>query len=207
MGGVKAGRCWLLGLFLISATAHATTMDELVDGDFSGDRAQPSDYVLEPGSNSLLGRTAAGDLDYVSVEVPPGATLDSMTLVEFASADLVAFIGLQSGAVFTQPPVGTDVAQLLGYAHFGTGEGNVGTDILDDIGNGFGAIGFDPPLPAGTYTFWIQQLGLTTDYHFDVFVMPEPSSEAMLAVGCSALALLARARRRAGSAASAFPSA
>ena len=206
MGRVRLACCsWLAGLFLLSSPVHGISMDELVDGDFSGNRSQPSDYVLGPGSNSLLGKTVGGDLDYVSVRVLPGMTLDSMTLVSYASNDSTAFIAIQSGAVFTEPPSGTNIAKLLGYTHIGPGAGNVGTDILDDLGVGPGAIGFHPPLSEGTYTFWIQQLGATTSYHFDLFVMPEPSSEAMLAAGCAALAMLERTRRRRGLAVIAAP--
>jgi broad specificity phosphatase PhoE len=40
----------------------------------------------------------------------------------------------------------------------------IGTDILDEIGNGLNAQGFDGPLPSGDYTFALQQLGASSDY-------------------------------------------
>jgi len=35
-------------------------------------------------------------------------------------------------------------------------------------------MGFVPPLPSGTYTFWAQQLNGPTTYQLDFVVAPEP---------------------------------
>ena len=75
------------------------------------------------------------------------------------------------------------------------GEHLLGTDILDDLGEGDGAIGFTPPLGPGTYSFWLQQVNDPfTAYGLDFVVVPEPASAALLALGLTALAGLRSAR-------------
>ena len=164
-----------------SRAAAALTIDESVIGDLSNDRLAPSFFTLELGTNSLIATSISGDREYVALEVPAGMTLDSMVLVDYIGGDPIAFVGIQSGAQFTEPPVGTAIFRLLGYTHFGPGADNVGTDVLDDLGLGAGASGFTPPLPAGTYSFWIQQTGTApTDYHFELTLVPEPSLALLL---------------------------
>jgi hypothetical protein len=87
----------------------------------------------------------------------------------------------------------------LGYTHFGPGAGNVGLDILPSMGTGAGSQGFTAPLAAGSYTFWIQQLGALTNYDFNFAVtrVPEPSSLLLAVVGLGILPLLAHRRRHA----------
>ena len=59
---------------------------------------------------------------------------------------------------------------------------------------GPGAIGFTPPLPAGDYTFWMQQTGANSaTYQFDFIVTPEPATAGLLFA--AAVLLL---RRRSG---------
>ncbi len=181
---------------LAAARTQANVIWNETSGDLSGDRLAPSAFVLNVGSNNLIGSVAGGELDYVALTVPAGAQLTEITLVSYASVDQVAFIGMQQGATFTEPAVGTNVANLLGYTHFGSGGAAPGTDILDNIGTGAGAQGFVPPLPAAEYTFWIQQLGSLTEYNLDFVVVPEPSSwllAVLSAVG--ALTYLRKHRR------------
>ena len=71
----------------------------------------------------------------------------------------------------------------------------MGTNILDDMGKGEGAIGFKPPLPEGAYTYWMQETSPdVATWQFDYVVVPVPSpagAPVMLALG----ALAARRRR------------
>ncbi len=58
-----------------------------------------------------------------------------------------------------------------------------------------GAIGFQVPLGSGPYTLWLQQTNaVLTGYQFDITVVPEPGTIALLAVGL--VGLLAAGRRR-----------
>ena len=141
--------------------------DEAVSGDISDNPNAPLTLDLSEGTTRLSATTGGGDQEYVTVTVPEGSQLDSIDLESYSPND-VAFIGVQEGSTFTEPlDNSADTSQCLGYTLFGASA--EGTDILDNIGNGsngasFGGQGFDGPLPAGTYTFAIQQLGADSDY-------------------------------------------
>jgi hypothetical protein len=192
----------LLGLSL-GSVASAADYDESMDGDLSGNRLAPTSIALGLGSNTVTATSVAGDLEYYTMAVPSGHTLSAVTLASYASLDGLAFVAVQSGTTFTEPATGTDVGQLLGWTHFGSGNSTVGTDILDDMGAGAGAIGFTPPLPAGNYTFWSQQTGASsTTYalNFQVMAVPPPvpalSGSAALLLGAGLGLILIGTRRR-----------
>lgn len=170
----------LLGLLVFPGAAHADSgYDEGTDGDLSGDRAAPTTFALTTGVNRIQATSVQGDLEYVTVTLPRGGQLEQMIVASFVSSDTVAFAGIQQGATFTEPNSGADVANLLGYSHFGPGRSNVGTDILDEMGAGAGAIGFSTPLTGTTYTLWLQQTGVaTTTYALDLVVGPGVSTMA-----------------------------
>ncbi|MEL7330658.1 MAG: pre-peptidase C-terminal domain-containing protein [Cyanobacteria bacterium J06560_2] len=145
----------------------ANGYDEAVSGDISDDPNAPLALDLAEGTTRLSATTGGGDQEYVTVTVPDGFQLESINLDSFSPND-VAFVAVQEGATFTEPlDNSADVSELLGYTLFGPSA--VGTDILDNIGNGsnganFGGQGFEGPLSAGTYTFALQQLGEDSDY-------------------------------------------
>jgi len=147
--------------------APGALYDESVDGEITDDPTNPLSLALGNGSNIINGAVIAGDIDYVTVNVPEGYVLSEIELADYDSVDDLAFIGIQRGTVFTEPPVETNVANLLGFTLFGID--TEGTDILPNIGSGEGAQGFTAPLEAGDYTFWIQQTGPdTVGYSFDL---------------------------------------
>jgi D-alanyl-D-alanine carboxypeptidase len=148
--------------------------NEAINGDISGDPNRPLALELTAGDNILRATSAAGDLEYVTVTVPAGFQLDSIELTSYASEDAIAFAAVQRGSVFTEPPTGTNVGNLLGYSHFGVAD--LTADILDNLASGEGAIGFTVPLPSGDYTFWLQQTGESSTYTFDfnVSAVEEP---------------------------------
>jgi hypothetical protein len=190
----------LVAASLVSAGAPvfgAVAWDETLHGDLSGTFSSPTGLALVSGTNSLHATSGSGgDLDFFTFTLPGGMTLTSLTLVSYSSIDGTAFVGMQSGTMFTEAPGGITADELLGYTHFGTAPGNVGTDILDDIGNGAGAMGFTPPLASGSYVFWIQQAGgVATTYQMNFEVIPEPGTVALLA-GATALAAAILRRRR-----------
>lgn len=189
----RPGLAVALGLAVAATGARASIIhDEGVDGDLSGDRFIPTAYTLAFGTNSVIATSVSGDREYVTLSVPAGMQLDSVVLFSYVGVDLTAFIAVQAGTTFTEPPTGTDANNLLGWTHFGPGVGNVGTDILDDLGASSPAIGFSPPLAAGDYTWWMQQTGASpATYQFDFNVSPEPATLALVA-----LAALALRRRR-----------
>lgn len=169
----------------MSHFANGASYSETVDGDMSGDGLAPSSLSLEFGSNAISGSTVAGDLDYLTIHVLDGGALAAIVLTGFGSTDDLAFIAIQSGTRLTEPASGTDVANLLGWAHLAQ---PLGDDYLALMGTDPGAIGYSGPLPAGDYTLWIQQTGpQPVDYAFDALVdLPELASVVLLALAALA---------------------
>ncbi len=140
--------------------ASLALFDEADDGEISDDPSNPLPLQLANGENRIRASVIVGDLDYVTVNVPAGQELSSITLDEYVSSNSTSFVGIQAGTVFTEPATGTTVGNLLGYAHFGTSM--IGTDILPAVSVGAGAQGFSPPLAAGDYTLWMQETSSAT---------------------------------------------
>jgi hypothetical protein len=161
--------------FIVSPSTTTPIYDEGVDGDLSDDRFNPTDLPpLVEGGNVLTATSVANDLEYLTVSVPSDFELTAILLESYISTDDRSFIAVQSGDTFTEPPTGTDVTNLLGWTHFGTGLGQVGADILDDMAGGAGAIGFTPPLSSGDYTFWLQETGtISATYTLNLIISRE----------------------------------
>jgi hypothetical protein len=179
-----------MALTAAPATFAVTIHDEALDGDLSGSGAAPTALAFAPGVNSVSGSTVAGDLDYFSFGIPAGYLLGQIVLAEFVTTDDRSFIAIQSGSAFTEPPSGTDPANLLGWTHFGTALDvpGPGTNILDEMGAAVPAIGFPGPLPAGSYTVWLQETGgIPVGYRLDFVVIPEPASGALLGLALAGL--------------------
>ena len=134
----------------------AVIWDETTNGDLSGNRLVPTALRLSLGHNDVFGSVQGSELDYFTITLPPQTQLQQLVLQSYASTGQRAFIGIQQGSTFTEPPPGTNVANLHGWTHFGPRAGNVGTDILDNIGVGAGAQGFVPPISPGPYKLWVQ---------------------------------------------------
>jgi hypothetical protein len=175
---------------LAGPAAAATLWNESVNGDLSNVRTAPTNLALSIGSNTITGTTVAGDVDFFTVTVPGSAFFSALTLIQFTTADDLDFLAIESGPIITST---TSPANMLGYVHLNAAF--VGTDVLDDMALGDGALGFTPPLPAGTYAMWTQQLQTQmVSYSFDLVVVPEPTQATLLTAG---LVVLAVARRRA----------
>lgn len=168
--------------FALAVPAHAVVWIESIDGDLSGSFSTPTAIgTFDVGTHSIIGGDSNGNRDFFSFTVPEGASLVSIFNFSYVGADGTAFIGIDSG-------IGIDGSNLpgnlLGYAHFGSGPGTVGTEIIDDIAAGAGAAGFTPPLGAGTYTVWMQQGGpAESSWQMDFTVVPEPTIPLLLLSG------------------------
>ena len=164
---------------LLSTAGHAAGWDESVDGDLSDSGLAPDTLTLGVGSNPVRGVFGAPDLDYLRVVVPDGFQLAAL---RYGTGNVLggvrSFIGVQAGAQMTVLPDAGSAAGLLGWSHFQ--QASVGTDLLPDIGRGFGATGFVGALPAGSYTFWIQDTspepGLAFSFDLVLTAVPEPAS-------------------------------
>jgi hypothetical protein len=185
-------------VFLTAAgAAHALDYDETVNGELSDVRLNPTKLTFAAGTNTLSMSTQPGDRDYFTFAVPSGSQLTSIFHQTYESTDAVAFIGLQSGTTLTEPLVGTNANNLLGYTLYGAD--TVGTEIIDDLaasGSSIpAAMGFVAPLPAGDYTFWMQQTGALATYSLDFTLTPVPEPEQWALMLAGVLLFAARMRK------------
>jgi hypothetical protein len=165
------------------------------EGDLSNNRLAPTLLSLSSGPNSVTGAVTAGERDYFRITVPENASLAQIVLAAYGTNNL-GFFAIQRGTQITVDPAGASAAPLLGWVH--TTRGLAGTNILDNLGNGAGAMGFTPPLGPGDYSFWMQQANaVLTTYTFDLVIVPEPSVASLLAAGLVGLALARRRRTQA----------
>jgi hypothetical protein len=192
----------ILAALALSTLAPASTRaaifyDEFHQGDLSNNRFAPTPFTLTAGDNELIGELAGPDVsgnidrDYYSVTIPSGYVLSQLTLEFYVSADYQAFIGIQPGPIFPNDPSTVQPGDLLGWLHFGPPY--VNTDILPLMGGN--GQGFTPPLPAGTYSIWAQQLDDVTDYEMDYVVTPVPAPGCLAAAGLLGIVLSRRRRR------------
>jgi hypothetical protein len=211
--GVIALAMMAVTALIAVAPAKATTYDESVSGDLSNDKAAPTALTLTPGLNSVIGTVAgfppegSDPQDWVSFTIPAGYVMVSYVNSAYNSADDQGFTGFQVGSTFSGDEF--VAGSYAGYAHYGTEANNpdgsphtastVGVNLLRRMTNSNfdpGTTGFTFPLPAGTYTFLIQQGDPSvTGYQFDMTVraVPEPgSSLCLLAIGTFATLLLRR---------------
>jgi hypothetical protein len=164
-------------LFALSAPAIAGDWDEVIDGDLSDNRLAPTTLNLTLGSN-LVSATQQGnafgrDVDYLTTVVPVGTQLSQLLVTGYVETVVgnLAFLGVQAGSTFTVDFDAAKAGDLLG----GTVIGNfsVNTNILPITGVLGGAIGFSPPLPPGSYTWWFNQTGDPSSVDMD-FVIEGP---------------------------------
>ena len=200
---------FVVGFATIAPLHAAVSYDESVSGDLSGNGLAPSFLSVALGSNEVRGITgnpgsnlpgSGIDRDYFAITVPIGYQLSQLTLlsgtVVFGNS---TFFGVQSGTAVTVAPNAPNANGLLGAMHYTNAQ--VGTNILPVLGTPFaGSTGFAPPMAAGNYAFWVQELGpVATPYAFDLMVtaaVPEPESYALLLAGMGIIVLAARRSTR-----------
>ena len=172
--------------------------DEAIDGDLSGDYLSPTQLYTK-GVNNFVNFTTIGanpdqDREYFTFDVAEGFELVAIILEGFETEpeSNLGFIAIAQGNVFPTSPDAPDVTSLLGY--YLPGVSDIGNDIMQDMGNGGGSQGFSGPLGAGSYSFWAQETGPSTDnwsLNFIVTEVPAPGALALLG-----LAGFASRRRR-----------
>ena len=186
-------------LLSFSACASAATIFDEASIGFSSSRTSPTLLNLTPGLNEIIGTNGSQDSsvrDYVTINVPTGWVLSSLTLINTGSLGAKGFIGIEGGDQITLDPLTVTNAQgLLGWWHYTPAD--AGTNLLPEMGiSAQQSTGFPPPLMSGDYSLWIQDssAGLF-HYEFDLQVtpLPEPATWSM---GLVAVAfLLSRARK------------
>lgn len=186
-------------LFCVGVVNAQPMWNEFTQGDLSDDRFAPTPFVLNPGSNVLFGVIDGDDgqgnidRDYFSLTIAEGYTLSRIDLLVYLSDDFAAFVGVQPGPIFPNDPDTVEPGDLLGWTLFGPSD--IGADLLPMIGSNGQT--FAPPLPAGTYSFWAQQIDSFTEWVPDFVVEPVPAPGGVVLVGVAGLATLSRRRRSA----------
>lgn len=152
-----------------------TPYDENIDGDLSDDRNDPTKIALSDGNNliSSCQNGSPKDLDYLTFTVSTGKILERIVLTQFSSipSSNQGFIGLQQGSILTEPPSGTNVANLLGGIIYGLSDLN--SNILPEMAILGGAIGFNPPLTSNDYTLWLNQTSTESCITIDLLIADE----------------------------------
>jgi hypothetical protein len=187
----------LASAFLYAIAAHGDTVyNESVAGDLSNSGLTPTLVTVSPGPNDLFGTTGKNattgiiDRDYFTFTVPQGFLLTAITVLPGTQTLGTlgdSFIGIESGPEVTVSTAATTAAGLLGWDHYGTDD--IGVNILPLMGMGAGATGFTGPLPAGQYSFWVQEASAgTVPYGLEFTVAtPEPATWTMMLTGLAAL--------------------
>ena len=183
---------------LYGMAAHGDTIyDESVSGDLSNSGLTPTLMTVLLGSNDVFGTTGKSattgtiDRDYFTFTVPQDLYLTAITVLpgtQTLGALGESFIGVESGPEVDVSTAATTAAGLLGWFHYGTD--SIGENILPMMGtSGLGSTGFSAPLPAGTYSFWVQEASVgTVNYGLEFTVAtPEPATWTMMLAGLTAL--------------------
>jgi hypothetical protein len=174
----------------------AIAYNESVSGDVSNDPQAPTPFNLALGLNSFIATMPGSDVDFFTVNVPVGGQLSSLFMAGYSGIDEISFIAIGAGTQMPAAVLAYDPTGLLGYAHFGPGVSDLGSDLLPDLAvANFGVPGFTTPLASGSYTFWLQQESNTdTGYQLDfsVTAVPEPASAGLLLVASCGFALRRR---------------
>ncbi len=176
-------------LFASSSCLAITVYDESALGDLSGVFGSPTAIATSAGANTIIGQvgnngntgaTDGTDADYFTFEVPPAASVTSI------SVDSYTFSPSNPGRSFA--------AFTVGNAFTGQGGGDIDGSTLFNAGT-VGLFGSAMPLGPGTYSIWIQETTSTmVDYQLTInqtVPVPEPAG-AMLLLGGIATAALRR---------------
>lgn len=189
-----------------TSAASQVIHDEGADGTtnpLSTDNNNPTDFGrLAHGSNIVRGYVDAartiGDVDVFTFTIDPGFQLDGIFVQEYAYItppsnpnEQAAFLAIDDTNSFpydsNELDVGVDESVFIGGTVFGLSDLPVagGGNILPRAGFIAGS-GFSGPLPAGVYTFYIQQTGPANTYALDLRV-GAVTSQAVVAYSVSNL--------------------
>ncbi len=198
----------LAALVLPLGSAQALTWDEMVNGDLSDDGNAPTLIgTLDAGSNLFsgtmgsLGGTGPLDADVWNFTIAAGYYLTGIDLVFYSAASETttneSFMAIANGSTIDfNDPSGHLSNTLWGYGQDGFGNTYVDLLALLDAGPMFAGIGFDGPLPAGNYTFWVQEGSDQIEYGIDFVTSPVPVPEpgSLLLLGVAGMWTLRRRR-------------
>lgn len=182
--------CLAAALLAATTAAQAATVwDEALQGDLSNNGLAPTAVTMTVGHNHVIGNMgnpgSGVDRDYFSFTVPAGYELSGLWLLPATDVSGGAsFLAIQSGPQVTVSTTGAGVEALYGFNHYGADL--IGQDILATIVGPQKA-----PLPAGTWSVWIQETGGPVRYGLDFVItsaVPEPATALSLGLGLLGLA-------------------
>ena len=169
----------------------ATLWNEGVDGDLPGEFNAPQAVVVAPGANTFsgsigdngnTGATDGSDADYLSLMVPDGLEIVSISVQTYSFVvgnPGGSFLGYRSGSDFA----GQGFDDIDSWALFS----EVGLNLLPDLGL--------DSLAAGQHAFWLQETNPTVvEDSLSIQVVPEPAVGGL--IGCVALLIVGGRRRR-----------
>ena len=178
-------------------------------GDFSGDGLAPTDLgILTEGETTILanqqGDSEPGgrDRDYFTFTVAEGQELTGVILTGYDAGEIgvpQGFIAIDDGAQILTDPVTFANADTLkgGYVYNSGDVLNLATfndgNLLVPLGDGeetngpvtfiFGdGSGFTAPLPAGTYTLWLNQGGEQSTVTLSLVTAPVVIADVVLSI-------------------------
>lgn len=181
----------------------AVIYDEALQGDLSSINTSPTPLVLSAGQNVIRGvmggTNGADDPDFMTLTVAPGLALtglhlDELTVVEGALGTLGVFTAISIG-----PAIRMDIESGEGR-HLSNAFARGPKNLLADFADGSFAGGlpaFSTPLPAGTYTLWIQEMTARVSYQFTITTAPVPEPATAGLLGLAAVSIFASRRRAA----------
>ncbi len=152
----------LAGLATLAVAAIASAdivYAEAIDGDLSDDPNAPTFVSVSEGNNTVIAVTdrEGDDRDIFTFDVAEGYVLSGVILDLYDTnandPNNLGFIGFSAGDVLGTDPFAPNPGALLGYAL--VSEADSGTDIFGVMAQGGGSQGYDGPLGAGPYTFWL----------------------------------------------------
>ncbi len=195
----------LAALALPFGTVQALDWNEGINGDLSDDGDFPTLVgTLSPGINTFsgtmgsLGGIPPLDADIWNFTIDAGYYLTGINLVGYTSAsgnNNNSFMAIALGGTINLGDPSNHLSNALWNKQL-DGFGNTYTNLLGllDAGPDFGGMGFDGPLPAGNYTFWIQEGDDQITYSIDFVTSPVPEPGSALLLGLAGVWWLRRRR-------------
>ena len=167
----------LLLVALATPASAATLWDETINGDLSSNAGAPTPVALALGGNTVVGSVgnttaSPGERDYLTFTIPPGRKMSAINLISIVPVDNLGFASLNAGATSFIPSAATNASFLAGIHVSGVDVGTnllVAFDQLSVTTNSLPAA----ELPAGTYSFLIQQTNQITQTYAVEFVVSE----------------------------------
>lgn len=206
---------YFLALALPFSSVRAVDWDENIDGELSGIGNAPTSILFTTGSNLIEGTISgfngtATDVDIWNFTIAAGYYLTGINLVSYTDngfgaplGTIYSFMAIDDALTINTSDPSQHLSNGLWNEQSPDGGATTFTNLLAILqaGPAYGGTGFSGPLPAGDYTFWIQETAdgvgtLDISYCIDFIVtpVPEPSGAALL--GLTGLLMLRRRRLR-----------